>query len=117
MANKSLTFVTKAPNVATLLPPPVEASKDGYVKVRLCYLTCAPKHIRNIALSAGYGIKPPYNEDVCILMPAEKVFNNFEVYLDTFEMLKRCGVIHSSDILIDAVILVEDDLTFSYVIE
>jgi hypothetical protein len=111
---------TKIPNphalVAAPPAPPLESSKEGFLKVRLSYLTSHPKHIRNIVLRNGYGIKPPYSEDVCILFPAAKTFNDFETYLGTFESLKLSGVLHANDSLIGITILVEDDLTLAYII-
>lgn len=97
--------------------PPVESVREDFIKVRLSYLTTAPKHVRNLQLRTEYGIKPPYNEDICILFPAARTFNDFETYLDTFESLKLTGLLHSEDILIDATLLIEDDLTLAYVIE
>ncbi len=109
---------TITPSKARLIAPPatpiLAASKEGYVKVRLAYLTQEPKHIRNLILGQAYGIKPPYNEDTCILVPAEKCFADFESYLNTFEFLQRVGILHPDDHLVDFALLVEDDLTLSY---
>lgn len=108
------------PNRTRLIAPPatpiLATSKEGYLKVRLSYLTSNPKHIRNFILWNGYGIKPPYNEDVCILMPATKCFNDFESYINAFELLQHSGVLHADDHLLEFSILVEDDLTLAYVI-
>lgn len=112
MATKTATPII--PNAA--LAPPLESSKEGFIKVRLSFLTSSPKHIRNLVLRNGYGIKGPYSEDVCILFPAARTFNDFETYQDTFESLQQCGVLHADDSFIDATILVEDDLTLAYLI-
>ena len=117
MATKIPT-VTKIPFLVAAPPaPPVEAEREGFIKVRLTFLTSAPKHVRNLQLRTEYGIKPPYNEDVCILFPAARTFNDFETYLDTFESLKLSGIVHADDILLDATLLIEDDLTLAHVIE
>jgi hypothetical protein len=120
VATKIPTGVTKIPDMGQLIAAPatpiLEATMADHLKVRLRYMTTDPKHIRSLVLRSSYGIKPPYNEDLCILMPAARVFNDFETYLDTFENLKLCGVLHHGDILIDADILVEDELTLAYVV-
>lgn len=96
--------------------PALATTREGHLKVRLSYLTANPKHIRNIMLRNGYGIQGPYNEDVCILLPADKVFNDFESYLDAFETLKLSGVLHYHDTLAASTILVEDELTQAYIL-
>ena len=104
----------RARQIAPPAPPAVAASKEGCLKIRLAYLTSSPKHIRNLILKGAYSIEPPYNEDVCILMPAEKVFTDFETYLNAFELLQRSGVLNAGDILLEAKILVEDEYTLAY---
>jgi len=113
---------TKTTNtsVARQIAPPVcpelMASKEGYLKVRLTYLTHDPKHIQNFLLRNGYGIKGPYSEDVCILMPANRVFDNLETYLAPWELLQRSGVVRAEDTFLDFKLLIEDDLTLAYVV-
>jgi len=113
---------TKIPTIAKarLIAPPatpiLAASREGCLKIRLSYLTNNPKHIWNFILANGYGIKPPYNEDVCVLVPAEKCFNDFESYLNAFELLQHSGVLHSDDHLVETSFLVEDDLTLAYIV-
>ena len=102
--------------VAAPAKPTMAPARDGFIKVRLSYLTASPKHIRNIQLRNGYGIQGPYNEDVCILMPADKVFDDFESYLEAFDTLMRSGILHHYDTLVTSTILVEDDLTLAYIL-
>jgi hypothetical protein len=118
MATKIPT-TTKTPTarrIAPPAPPAVAPLKDGCLKVRLSYLTSNPKHIRNLILNAVYSIKPPYNEDTCVLVPAEKCFNDFESYMGAFELLQQSGVLQADDTLVEATILIEDDLTLAYVV-
>lgn len=96
--------------------PVLVADKEGCLKVRLAYLTHKPKHVRNLLLKSAYCIKPPYNEDVCVLMPAAKCFDDFESYLNAFEFLQRANVVDSGDVLVETRVLVEDELTLAYVI-
>jgi hypothetical protein len=96
--------------------PDIAASKEGFLKVRLTYLTHDPKHIQNFLLRNGYGIQGPYSEDICILMPANRVFENLETYLPAFELLQKSGVVRTEDTFLDFRILVEDDLTLAHVI-
>ncbi len=104
----------RARQIAPPAPPAVSAEKEGCLKVRLCYLTNDPKHIRNLILKGAYSIQGPYNEDICILVPAEKVFADFESYLNAFEHLQRSGVLNPEDILLEAKVLVEDEYTLAY---
>jgi hypothetical protein len=110
---------TKIPTVQRIsppAPPAVAASKEGYIKVRLAYLTQEPKHIRNLILRQAYGIKPPYNEDTCILVPAAKCFADFESYMGAFDLLQAAGVLHPEDILLDVTVLIEDENTLAYIV-
>jgi hypothetical protein len=71
-----------------------------------------PKHIRSLTLRA-IGLKPPFVEDVCVLLPAEQVLNRAEAYLGLLELLKESGVIQAED-LVGFAVLVEDELTLAY---
>jgi hypothetical protein len=87
----------------------------GYVKVSLQYLTQEPQHLRSILLSQ-HGIKPPYIEETCVLLPHEQVFPLLECFLPAFESLRKSGAIPGKSELQGYRILDRDSLTLSYVL-
>ena len=110
------TNTSVARQIAPPACPDTVASKEGYLKIRLVYLTHDPKHIQNFLLKNGYGVKGPYIENVSVLLPATRVFDNLETYLPAFELLQKSGVVRPEDVFLDYAILVEDDITLAYVI-
>jgi hypothetical protein len=96
--------------------PPCISTKPGYMKVRLFFLTSEPKHIRSQMLKSGCGAKPPFIEDVCILMQRMKVFPNLEYYSNPLFRLQLAGVVSSTAKLTGYTILDGDDDTLSYVV-
>jgi hypothetical protein len=100
---------------ATIPKWQLASSVTGSVKVRLSYLTHEPKHIRSITLRDVCGIKPPYLEDVYVLLPREKVFSMLETFLSPFESLQQSGAISKTAQLQDYKILDEDNLTLAYI--
>lgn len=108
-------IVTPRP-LAPVPKPELVASKSGYVKVRLTYLTSEPKHLRSIVLAKQYGIQPPFHEEISILMPRQKVFTLLEAYLPAFNYLQSCSLVSKSARLMDFEIRDEDDLTLAHVL-
>ena len=96
--------------------PETAGSKPGHIKVRLVYLTHEPKHMRSAMLRNTYGAKPPYTEDVCVLMPRMKVFPWMDTYIPVFTRLQCSGVISPSAKLTKFTILDEDDDTLAYIV-
>ena len=95
--------------------PELAPFREGYVKIRLTYFTMNPQHIRSILLQHTCNTKPPYLEEVFILMPRMQVFSLLENYLPAFDYLKKCGIVpEKSDIYVFS-ILVEDDTTLAYI--
>jgi hypothetical protein len=100
-----------------IAPPPrpeLAATKQGYVKVQLSFLTGLPKHIRNILLREQCGTQPPYIEDICILMPRMKVFTILETYMPAFALLQQVGIVPYDAKLQDFKILDEDQHTLAF---
>lgn len=90
--------------------------KLGYIKVRLEYLTFEPKHMRSQMLKTSCGARPPYAEDICILLPRMKVFAEIDAYRVPFAQLQSSNVLSSSAKLTGYTFLDEDDDTLAYVI-
>jgi len=107
--------VSEARPIAPLPQPGLAPEKPGYVKVRLLYLTPEPQHLRSLQLAYAYSIRPPYNEEVAILLPRMKVFTLLETFIPFFETLQNSGVISKDSKLRDFRILDEDNLTLSYI--
>ena len=85
-------------------------------KSRLLGCSGGPPYPRYLILRQAYGIKPPYNEDTCILVPAAKCFADFESYMGAFDLLQAAGVLHPEDILLDVTVLIEDENTLAYIV-
>lgn len=101
--------------IAPMVKPELAASKPGYVKVRLSYLTSQPHHLRSLLLLHTCGIQPPYTEEVCILLPAAKVFTLLENFIPPFEYLQKCGILSKTAELQDFKVSDEDNLTLAYI--
>ncbi len=102
--------------MSVLKPEPV-AAKDGYTKIRLSYLTNEPKHVRSFIMQQAYNSKPPFIEDVCILLPCNKTFSILETFLPVFERLQATGIVSSVANLLEFKILDEDTQTLAYLFE
>lgn len=107
--------VSEARPIAPAAKPELAASKPGYMKVRLSYLTSQPQHLRSLLLYHTCGIQPPYTEEVSILLPRLKVFTLLETFIPSFEYLQKSGVVSKTAELQDFSILDEDNLTLSYI--
>lgn len=90
--------------------------KVGYIKVRLSYLTFDPKHMRSQMLRNSCGARPPYSEDICVLMPRMKVFPDVNVYNRPFKHLQSCELLTPNAKLTGYTFLDEDDDTLAYVL-
>ena len=101
--------------IAPALKPELAASKPGYVKVRLSYLTLQPQHLRSLLLLHTCGIQPPYTEEVYLLLPARRVFALLETFMPPFEYLQKCGILSKTAELQEFKILDEDVLTLAYI--
>jgi hypothetical protein len=108
--------LVRTQRIAPVDAPECVKVKVGYIKVRLSYLTFEPKHMRSHMLKTSCGAKPPYIEDVCILMPRMKVFPSLQTYRAPFEHLQAAGILPKSTTLITQTIIDEDDDTLAYVI-
>ena len=98
---------------ASTRPEPV-AVKDGYVKVRLNFTTSEPKHVRSQMMQQIYHSKPPFIEDVCVLMPSAAVFTLLETFFPAFEWLKEIGVVSPTANLQEFKVLDEDTHTLAF---
>ena len=106
--------------LVSVAPPPkreLMASKDGFMKIRLTFLTDEPKHVRSTMLREQYGAKPPYTEDVCLLLSCGKTFSILETFIPAFEKLRESDVISSTAKLLKFKILDEDFNTLAYIFE
>ena len=101
----------------TPLPSNLATEKSGYIKVRLSFFTPEPKHLRSIQLARFYGVPAPYNEEVAVLLPKNRVFTLFETFIPVFESLQKLGVVSNAAKLRDFRILDEDNLTLAYILK
>ena len=102
-----------------IAPPDAPACirvKVGCIKVRLDYLTFEPKHMRSQMLRNSCGARPPFAEDVCVLMPRMKIFPEISAYAEPFARLQAANVLPSSAKLTGYTILDEDDLTLAFAV-
>jgi hypothetical protein len=90
--------------------------KKGYVKIKLFFTTEEPKHIRSYALQHSYGFKGPYLEDICILLPQEKVMPEFSFFLPMLTRLQLAHTVSNTAQLKNFHIMDEDKLTLAYVL-
>jgi len=105
----------------TVIPSPLQVKwpevypfKDEYAKIRLSFLTDDPKHIRSLMLQQIYSVKPPFVEDVCVLLPRMQVFSILEAFFPVFERLQEAGIVNSTANLLGFKVLDEDTLTLAY---
>ncbi len=92
------------------------ASKPGHVKVRLAFLTDAPKHFRSFQLATMYGFRGPFMEESSVLVPQKSVTNlALTTFLPAFMFLQKHFVISHNARLVSATILDEDETTLAYV--
>lgn len=89
-------------------------AKNGYAKIRLSFLTDEPKHLRSEMLRRVCGSKPPFVEDICVLMPLHRVFAILETFIPVFERLQEAGVIGKNANLLGFKVLDEDITTLAY---
>jgi len=90
------------------------AVKDGFMKVQLTFLTDEPKHVRSLMMQQVYNSKPPFVEDVCVLLPRMGVFSILEAFLPVFERLREAGVVSPTANLQGFKVLDEDTQTLAY---
>lgn len=91
-------------------------SKNNYVKVRLGFSTSQPTHLKSAMLASEYGVEPPYIENVCVLVPKNKVVDVFECFPPVLDTLCKTQVTPVDARLNFYEILEEDDSTVAYVI-
>lgn len=107
-------MVSDIATVPELLKLEVHASKAEYAKIRLVFLTDEPKHVRSQMLHSLYGSKPPFVEDVCILMPRMRVFSILEAFIPAFEKLQEANILPPTAKLLGFKVLDEDSSTLAY---
>jgi hypothetical protein len=100
--------------IAPAVKPELAASKDGYVKVTLSFLTSQPQHLRSLLLYHTCNIKAPYTEEVSILLPRMRVFALLETFIPQFEYLQKSGLVSNSAELQGFSIADEDSHTLAY---
>ena len=89
--------------------------KDKFVKIQLRYLTGKPLHLRSLLL-AQHGLKPPFIEEACVLLPHTEVYPFLECFLPALETLKVNQVVPDDSELQDYRILDLDRTILSYII-
>jgi hypothetical protein len=94
--------------------PDVFPAKEGYTKIRLSFLTDDPKHIRSLMLQQIYNVKPPFVEDVCVLLPRMQVFGILATFFPVFERLQEAGIVSPAANLQGFKVLDEDFETLAY---
>lgn len=108
----------------TLGLPPVQptatpiASKPGYIKVRLTFLTNEPKHYRSYQLAVQYGFRGPFTEEIYVLVPMRSVTSmDLLTFRSAFAFLQRHFVISRKARLVKATLMDEDVSTLAYVVK
>lgn len=109
----ALALVSVVPPVKRELLP----SKAGFVKIRLSFLTDDPKHVRSQMLRLSCNSKPPFVEDICILMPRMRVFSILETFIPAFEKLQEDGIVSNTAKLLTFKILDGDTNTLAFLFE
>jgi|SRR5208282_1862029 len=94
--------------------PEMAKEKDGYVKVRLDFLTNSPRHIHSQLLAEHYDLQGPYLENISVLVPQGECFDLLECYVPLADDLVKMKAIGDCK-LVGFEILVEDDTTLAYV--
>ncbi len=94
--------------------PEMAKEKDGYVKVRLDFLTNQPRHIHSQLLSEHYDLQGPFLENMSVLVPQSECFDLLECYAPLMSELIKMKAIGDCQ-LIGFEIQVEDDTTLAYV--
>ena len=100
---------------STVVKIRLASSAPGYIKVRLQYLTKTARHLRSTLLFQC-GAKPPFMEEVCVLLPHKKVYPLRECFLPIFEALRTEGIVSPDAILQEFNILDRDYLTLAYLL-
>lgn len=95
--------------------PEMASTKDGYIKVRLDFLTQEPRHVHSSLLQSSYDLSGPFLENICVLIPQESCFDLLECFAPFVGELCKTGAVALSARLYAFEILEEDALTLSYV--
>lgn len=94
--------------------PEMAKEKDGYVKVRLDFLTNQPKHVHSQLLAEHYDLQGPFLENISVLVPQGECFDLLECYAPHVSDLIKMKAIGDCK-LVGFDIQVEDDTTLAYV--
>jgi len=111
---------TTALELVSVAPPPKREllpSKAGFVKIRLSFLTNDPKHVRSQMLRLSCNSKPPFVEDICILLPLGKTFSILETFIPAFEKLQEDSTVSDTAKLLTFKILDDDTCTLAFLFE
>ena len=111
---------TTALALVSVVPPPKRGllpAKAGFVKIRLSFLTDDPKHVRSQMLRLSCNSKPPFVEDICVLMPRMRVFSILETFIPAFEKLQEEGTVSSTAKLLTFKVLDGDSSTLAFLFE
>lgn len=92
------------------------AKKAGYLKVKLFYTTEEPKHIRSYVMQHTYNFKPPFVEDVCILLPQSQVIPTVTHFSPYITQLQLDDILSTTAKLNNFQLMDEDDFTLAYVL-
>jgi hypothetical protein len=92
----------------------VVSQQADHVKVRLFYNTWKPKHVRSNFLKTQADAKPPFIEDVSVLVPVSCAYNRLSAYRDIFQRLIAAGHLAPTDALKKFEFREEDMSTLAY---
>ena len=92
----------------------VVSQAAGHVKVRLFYDTWKPKHVRSHFLRTEAAAKPPFIEDLTVLVPLARAFNRLSAYRDIFRRLIAAEILAPTDALKKFEFREEDYHTLAY---
>lgn len=91
--------------------------KKGHIKVKLHFTTEEPKHVRSSILSRTYGVKGPFFEDVCVLIPQAEVLPELSWFIPVFVQLQFNHVVSRTAQLKNFSLLDEDNTTLAYLLD
>lgn len=90
-------------------------NKDGYVKVKLTYVSNHP-HTETALTLRKLAIQGPYIEEVRVLLPVEEAYSNLDAYLPALERLKQNRVVPSDSALTDYEFEENENSILAYVV-
>jgi hypothetical protein len=94
--------------------PTLTAHEPGLVKVRISFETWEPQHMRSHALRTELFVKPPYVEDVCVLLRVGQVTTHRATYDNLLSSLIDLSLVPQRSRVVHFELLVGEKVTLAY---